>query len=115
MAQAAGGKGRGRILGGRESISQCLSVGHGDGIEAPDAVANFAADLQDNRCALTGIPFQFIGGMPTEPSAVARSDRQRRSLQTDNLPLIISSSISGRAVATTPISAVANAGEDGAE
>ena len=82
IAEAAGGKDEGRILGGREksiiamrlSVENTVKNANGQVVqrilknkelrmataELEKQIASLL-DLQDNRCALTGIPFQFLG------------------------------------------------------
>jgi hypothetical protein len=82
IAKAAGGKDEGRILGGREksiiamrlSVENTVKNANGQVVqrilknkelrmtsaELEKLIASLL-DLQDNRCALTGLPFQFIG------------------------------------------------------
>lgn len=82
IAKAAGGKDEGRILGAREksiidmrlSVENTVKNANGQIVqrvlknkelrmtaaEMEKLIASLL-DLQDNRCALTGIPFQFIG------------------------------------------------------
>ncbi len=82
IAKAAGGKDEGRILGGREksiiamrlSVENTVKNANGQIVQrvlknkelrmtAAELEKRIASllDLQGNRCALTGIPFQFIG------------------------------------------------------
>jgi len=82
ITKAAGGKDEGRILGGREksiiamrlSVENTVKNANGQIVqrvlknkelrmtsaELEKLIASLL-DLQDNRCALTGIPFQFLG------------------------------------------------------
>jgi hypothetical protein len=82
IAKAAGDKDEGRILGGREksiiamrlSVENTVKNANGQVVqrilknkelrmtsaELEKLIASLL-DLQDNRCALTGLPFQFIG------------------------------------------------------
>lgn len=82
ITKAAGGEDEGRILGGREksiiamrlSVENTVKNANGQIVqrilknkelrmtsaELEKLIASLL-DLQDNRCALTGIPFQFIG------------------------------------------------------
>ncbi|WP_019196478.1 hypothetical protein [Afipia birgiae] len=81
IAKAAGGKDEGRILGGREksiiamrlSVENTVKNANGQIVQrilknkelrmsSADLEKLIASllDLQDNRCALTGIPFQFL-------------------------------------------------------
>ncbi|MGX9179121.1 hypothetical protein [Mesorhizobium sp. BHbdii] len=82
IAKAAGDKDEGRILGGREksiiamrlSVENTVKTANGQIVqkiqknkelrmstsELEKLIANLL-DIQENRCALTGIPFQFLG------------------------------------------------------
>jgi len=95
IAKAAGDKGEGRILGGRETsiLAMCLSVentvknANGQIVqrilknkelrmtsaELRTLIASLL-DLQDNRCALTGIPLQFLDS-ETDKNLLASVDR----------------------------------------
>ncbi|WP_339643403.1 hypothetical protein [uncultured Pelagibacterium sp.] len=82
ITKAAGGKDEGRILGGREksiiamrlSVENTVKNANGQIVQRVlknkelrmtsaelEKLMASLLDLQDNRCALTGIPFQFLG------------------------------------------------------
>lgn len=95
IAKAAGNKDEGRVLGGREksiiamrlSVENTVKSANGQIVQRVlknkelrmtpaelEKLIGSLLDLQDNRCALTGIPFQFLGP-ETDKSLLPSLDR----------------------------------------
>jgi hypothetical protein len=122
-----GGKDAGRVLGGREksiiamrlSVENTVKNSYGQIVqrtvknkelrmtstELEKLIASLL-DLQDNRCALTGVPFQFLGP-DVDKNLLPSLDRidSDGHYEAETCKSCVNSSISGKVIATTRSSA----------